>query len=122
MLVDEDDLMQYVIQIILNKLEVTGRVKSATSGDEALKYLQEYGKEGNFPKLVITNIHMKGLNGIELIKAIKAMAGFRKEKTEIFVLSPQLKDSEIKELESLEVVNKILVKPELPAGYNQLRG
>jgi CheY-like chemotaxis protein len=118
--IDEDEVMHYLIQIILDKFKLSGKVKSAFNGKEALEYLQVNASENNFPKLIITNFCLKGMKGIDLIKAIIGMKGYSAEKTEIFVLSPELKEEEVKELNELGI-SKILPKPELPQGLGRLR-
>lgn len=48
-------------------------VAKAASGEEALTKLQG----GLKPNLIITDIHMPGMNGIELIRKIRTMAGIQ---------------------------------------------
>ena len=48
-------------------------VTTAASGEDAMAKLQKGAK----PALIITDIHMGQMNGIELIKKVRVMAGFQ---------------------------------------------
>jgi two-component system, chemotaxis family, chemotaxis protein CheY len=59
---------------VRNNLEIAGfKVETAEDGVKALSKL----KAGAKPDLVITDVNMPNMNGIELIKSIRQLPGFR---------------------------------------------
>ena len=70
-IVDDSATILMSMEAILSKAGYA--VAKAGSGEEAVTKLQ-----GGFkPGLIITDIHMGAMNGIELIKKVRAMAGFQ---------------------------------------------
>ncbi len=70
-IVDDSVTILMSMEAILRKGGYT--VAKAASGEEALTKLQG----GLKPNLIITDIHMPGMNGIELIRKIRTMAGIQ---------------------------------------------
>ena len=60
------------------------------------------------PDLIIMDMIMEGINGIEMIKKLRSDQKF--DKTKILVLSEKLSDSDINQLKSLNIDN-IVQKP-----------
>lgn len=67
LLVDDDDLFNYIHQEILKKLQVTEKIEVAVNGKEALKFFES--KE-NYPDLVLLDIDMPIMNGFEFLHQI----------------------------------------------------
>ena len=71
MIVDDSSTM---LMSLRNSLEIAGfKVIEANDGTVALKALQA----GNKPDLIITDINMPNMGGIEFISKARALAGFR---------------------------------------------
>ena len=70
-IVDDSVTILMSMEAILRKGGFT--VAKAASGEEAVAKLQG----GLKPNLVITDIHMPGMNGIELIRKVRAMPGIQ---------------------------------------------
>ena len=71
MIVDDSSTM---LMSVRNSLEIAGfKVIEANDGTVALKALQA----GNKPDLIITDINMPNMGGIEFISKARALAGFR---------------------------------------------
>jgi two-component system chemotaxis response regulator CheY len=70
-IVDDSVTILMSMEAILRKGGYT--VAKAASGEEAVTKLQG----GLKPNLVITDIHMPGMNGIELIRKIRTMPGIQ---------------------------------------------
>jgi two-component system chemotaxis response regulator CheY len=68
-IVDDSVTILMSMEAILRKGGFT--VAKAASGEEAMTKLQG----GLKPNLIVTDIHMPGMNGIELIRKVRAMAG-----------------------------------------------
>ena len=70
-IVDDSVTILMSLEAILRKGGFT--VAKAATGEEAVTKLQG----GLKPNLIITDIHMPGMNGIELIRKIRTMAGIQ---------------------------------------------
>jgi CheY-like chemotaxis protein len=62
---DDDDIVRYLVEQIVSILDWT--FDSAMNGMQALRLI-----EGAMPALVISDVRMPGMNGIELLRAIKS--------------------------------------------------
>ena len=70
-IVDDSATILMSMEAILHKAGLT--VAKAASGEEAMVKLL-----GGFkPNLIITDIHMPGMSGIDLIRKIRSMSGFQ---------------------------------------------
>jgi two-component system chemotaxis response regulator CheY len=70
-IVDDSMTILMSMEAILRRGGFT--VAKAASGDEAMTKLQG----GLKPNLIITDIHMPGMNGIELIRKVRGMSGIQ---------------------------------------------
>jgi two-component system chemotaxis response regulator CheY len=70
-IVDDSATILMSMEAILRKAGFT--VAKAASGEEAVTKLQG----GLKPNLIITDIHMPGMNGIDLIRKVRAMGGIQ---------------------------------------------
>ncbi|MFD2235773.1 response regulator [Phaeospirillum tilakii] len=82
-------------------------VAKATSGEEAISRLGT----GLKPNLLITDIHMPGMNGIELIRQVRAMPGF--QFTPILVVTTESQQAKRDEARAAKATGW-LVKPVQP--------
>lgn len=71
MVVDDERDVQLLFQQRFRREIRSGQIEFsfAFSGEEALKYLSQHGDE--YLALIITDINMPGMNGLELLKLIK---------------------------------------------------
>lgn len=70
-LIDDSATVLMSMETILRKAGYD--VAKASSGEEAVATLEK----GLKPKLIITDIHMPGMNGIDLIRKVRGMNGFQ---------------------------------------------
>ena len=71
LIVDDSATILMSMEAILHKAGLT--VAKAASGEEAVTKLQG----GLKPNLIITDIHMPGMNGIDLIRKVRGMSGYQ---------------------------------------------
>lgn len=67
LIVDDEETLTYTLYQVFIKAPFDCQVVTASSGEEALKKL-----DNNFFHLVITDIAMPGINGLELLSIIKS--------------------------------------------------
>ena len=70
-LIDDSPTVLMSMEAILHKAGFT--IVTAPSGEDAVAQLSK----GLKPGLIITDIHMPGMNGIEVIHKVRSMAGFQ---------------------------------------------
>ncbi|QPJ66186.1 MAG: response regulator [Candidatus Nitrohelix vancouverensis] len=89
----------------LKKYNVANHIKWVEDGEEALNYLTANPVP---PKLILLDLKMPKLSGLEVLKLIRKMA--RIAKTPIVVMSSSNEDSDIEESYALGA-NSYIVKP-----------
>ena len=70
LLVDDENINHIIAKRILREESV---LQSVFSGEDALKYL----REGELPDLILMDIIMPGMNGLETYRAIKEEAAWK---------------------------------------------
>lgn len=66
LLVDDDDLANELVEYILGFAGITD-YKICTSGEEALKYLEQCKENNSFPDVMFVDINMPGMNGFDFV-------------------------------------------------------
>ena len=70
LLVEDDTVDAMTVKRALRDLKVSNSVAHVTNGEEALEYLQDVTQSK--PCLILLDINMPKMNGIELLKSVKA--------------------------------------------------
>lgn len=78
-LVDDDDISRDMLASYINEL-LAYPVIQFSSAEDALNYIEEY-----LPPIVITDIRMPGMNGIQLLREIKSSP--RTSKTQVILIT-----------------------------------
>jgi two-component system chemotaxis response regulator CheY len=105
LIVDDSATILMSMEAILGRGGFT--VAKAASGEEAFSKLQAGAK----PAMIITDIHMGQMSGIELIKKVRALAGF--QFTPILVVTTESQQSKRDEARAAKATGW-LVKPVQP--------
>ncbi|NTW50765.1 MAG: response regulator [Chlorobiales bacterium] len=69
LLVEDDRIDAMTVSRAMKELNVKNRLDVVSNGEEALKYLNEKGRES--PALILLDINMPKMNGIEFMRAVK---------------------------------------------------
>jgi two-component system, chemotaxis family, chemotaxis protein CheY len=105
LIVDDSVTILMSMEAILAKGGFT--VMKASSGEDAMDKLQQ----GARPALIITDIHMGQMSGIDLIKKVRVMSGF--QFTPILVVTTESQQSKRDEARAAKATGW-LVKPVQP--------
>jgi len=106
LLVEDDKVDAMTVKRALKDLKVTNRLIHAVDGEEALEYLRGQGNPE--PCLVLLDLNMPKMNGIEFLKIVKADEELKKIPVVVLTTSKEEQDR----IESFELsVGGYIVKP-----------
>ena len=108
---DPDDL--FMVQQAFEKFDDTIQLAHAANGFDALQQLNKFHAEGNLPCLVILDINMPGMDGIETLIRIRQSDALSKLAVVLFTTSSSERDKIIARKWGAEFITKPLVYAEL---------
>ncbi|MBN1906574.1 MAG: response regulator [Deltaproteobacteria bacterium] len=76
LLVEDDEIDQMTVQRALKYIHVTNRLDIAGNGEEALAFLRD--SKNQRPGIILLDLNMPRMNGIEFLSVIKKDAEFKK--------------------------------------------
>lgn len=107
LLIVEDDVVdQMLLQRAIKGLGISSRLYVATNGEEALDFLNNESNER--PALILLDLNMPKMNGIEFLKAVKADESLKL--IPVIVLTTSKEEKDIKDSFSLGIAG-YMVKP-----------
>ncbi|MBT6428454.1 MAG: response regulator [Rhodospirillaceae bacterium] len=84
LVVDDQKAMRSIIRNLLKQVGID-KVEEAANGEEALKWLQN--PRANDPDVIITDLYMDGMDGMELCNKIRRNEKLRSRATPIIILT-----------------------------------
>lgn len=108
LLVEDDELDVISVQRSVNKFNLDIQLETAFSGVEALAALQGTQREKFHPDIILLDLNMPKMNGIEFLKEMRKDPSLSAIK--VFVMTTSNEESERKEAEKLGV-SGYLIKP-----------
>ncbi|NEU08240.1 response regulator [Flavihumibacter sp. R14] len=106
LLIEDDQLDVISVERSLNKLDQKYELFTAYNGIEALEILKE--NEDNLPDIILLDLNMPKMNGIEFLKVIKAEE--RYQDINIFIMTTSGEEADRRAAESLGI-SGYLIKP-----------
>ncbi|MCE0724508.1 MULTISPECIES: response regulator [Legionella] len=88
LLIEDDQIDQMAIQRALAELKITNELAIRENGEDALIYLKEIGR----PCLIILDLNMPRMNGLEFLDIIKRDKLFKFIPVVVFTTSQQIED------------------------------
>lgn len=109
LLVEDDTLDVMDARRTLSRMDILYKMHVAKNGEEALTYLREVAEhEGDKPDIILLDLNMPKMNGIELLTHIRQMEEWKDTKVFIITTSEEKED---KELSQRLGVSGYIVKP-----------
>ena len=90
LLVEDDQVDAMTVRRALKELHITNRLEHAENGEEALAYLRDSDRER--PCLILLDINMPGMSGIEFLQVIKAAPEMKRIPVVVLTTSDEQKD------------------------------
>lgn len=122
LLVDDDPTNNFLNQRLLLRLEVADQIVVAENGQQALALLQPAGPDGpavSFPALILLDIQMPIMNGIEFLQAYQLLPAAQRRNTTVVVLSTSVDARDLDRLDDLPAAGR-LNKPLTPEKIAQM--
>jgi CheY-like chemotaxis protein len=119
-LVDDDQFTNNINKMIIDGMDLAEEVIMLNSGRQALDFLKpahsEVSPVTNFPELILLDLNMPDMTGLEFLQEISAMAHNCLSETAIVILTAYTDATSLSELGKLGVnyyLNKPLTKEKL---------
>lgn len=98
LLVEDDTLDVMDARRTLDRMDILYKMQVAKNGEEALAYLKEVSYNGSDkPHIILLDINMPKMNGIELLANIRQMEEWKETKVFIITTSEEKEDREVTE-------------------------
>ncbi len=110
LLIDDDTTTNYINQMLLDDMGAASQVLIATNGAEALKVLQQHCQENTCPELILLDLNMPVMNGIEFLEAYVELELGGKQSVIIVVLTTSMHPLDLEKLKNFPI-RGILNKP-----------
>jgi CheY-like chemotaxis protein len=114
LLVDDDEITTYLNAQLLKRLAVADELLVAHNGLEALQTLEQTCDTPAEPLLVLLDVNMPVMNGIEFLEAYQQHPLAQKNQLVIVVLTTSEHSRDLEHIKTLAVAADILTKPLTP--------
>jgi CheY-like chemotaxis protein len=109
LLVDDDPTNNFLNQRLLTRLDVTDHVLVAENGQQALAMLQQgyNAAEPSYPALILLDIQMPIMNGIEFLQAYQQLPIAQRHATTVVVLTTSMDTRDLNRLHGLPAAAQV---------------
>ena len=109
LLVDDDPTNNFLNQRLFKRLDVAEHIVVAENGQQALDLLQAAATEPvpTYPALILLDIQMPIMNGIEFLQAYQQLPPAQRRSTSVVVLSTSVDARDLCRLDDLPAVGRI---------------
>lgn len=114
--VDDDEDDYQLLAESFSNINAAVNLRFEKSGDTALAFLSEAIEKDDLPRLIVLDLNMPGLNGIETLAQVKAMPQLNK--TPALILSTSITGVDIPEIEKKGT--SIFQKPNTVKEYDEI--
>lgn len=106
LLVDDDSTNNFLNELLLKSLNVTEQILVAENGTQALELL-EHATRPSEPALILLDVNMPGLNGIQFLEAYRRLPQAQRNATVIIMLTTTMDASDLGRLDELNIAGLV---------------
>jgi CheY-like chemotaxis protein len=109
LLVDDDPTNNFLNERLLKRLAVTEHILVAENGQQALAVIQQASTtpQPAYPALILLDIQMPVMNGIEFLQAYQLLPLAQRRATTVVVLTTSMDPRDLTRLEALPAAGRI---------------
>lgn len=113
MIVDDDELNNYITSKIIEHAGLTDHIESYSSPEKALAYLVRNStlEDGDYPEVLLLDLSMYGMNGWQFLDELKNLPEAYLDKINIFILTNSILESDMLKAEKHPFVKGFFHKP-----------
>ncbi|MDQ3535908.1 MAG: response regulator [Bacteroidota bacterium] len=110
MLVDDDDVSNYLTQGLIQKMEFSGELSVYKNGDEALNYIRDcmfHHDTAECPELVLLDINMPIMDGFEFLEEFEKLQKNHNKDIPVIILTTSGYKFDVQKAKSYKVAGYI---------------
>lgn len=112
LLVDDDEPTNFLNKMVIEEMDCTEEIITATSGAKALDYLT-VKSDGTYPQpdLIFLDINMPGMNGWEFLEEYQKLEDLQKAKIVVVMLTTSMNPADQDKAQQISGIKKFMHKP-----------
>jgi CheY-like chemotaxis protein len=107
LLVDDDSTNNFLNELLLKRLDVAEQILVSESGTQALALLSDPANLHNEPALILLDVDMPGLSGVQFLEAYRQLPQGQHSATVVIMLTTTMDASDLGRLDELGIAGLV---------------